>query len=239
MLLRSRLVASGCTVLMLAALTSCSSASDEFGEQSADEIAAAARSAMGELDAMRLDGILDSGGTPIDLDLTISTDGDCAGTLGLEDGTAELLGVDGEVWFRPDRNFWLITAGTEDLADQLLAVTGDRWVALPDDDTTYVELCDLDSFLEGLFDQSEATYSKGEEQQVDGQDAIGVVSERADRAASTGFVSVEEPHLLLLIERGGDVPTEIAFTDFDVRPEVEAPGADEQIELTDLQSSVI
>ena len=73
--LRTRLVASGSTLVLLAALTACSSGADEFVAQSADEIAEAARSAMGELDALRLDGTLDSDGTPVDVDLTIATDG--------------------------------------------------------------------------------------------------------------------------------------------------------------------
>jgi hypothetical protein len=210
----------------------------DFADLSAEEIATDALVAMDDLEGVRLTGAVDSGGTLLQAQLLLTPSGDCTGTIGLEDGTAELLGVDGRVWFRPDREFWLITAGTEELADQLLAVTGDRWVGLPQTNTTYAELCDLDRLIALTFGDADTPFTKGSQEAVNGQDAVGVVSQRTDSPAATGFVALEEPHRLLRIVGSGVTPTDVIFSDFGTVPDVEAPSLEGQIPLEELQSSV-
>ena len=70
---------------------------------------------------------------------------------------------------------------------------------------------------------------------VDGTEAVAVVSTDEDGESSTGYIAVEEPHHLLLIERTeGDEQGSVTFTDFDEPVEVEAPADDETVDLDSL-----
>ena len=83
----------------------------DFTEQSADEISDAAKDAMADLEAVTIDGTLSSDGQEIDITMSIGSGGDCTGSFGTQGATAEILGVDGTVWFRPDAAFWGSTPG--------------------------------------------------------------------------------------------------------------------------------
>ncbi len=111
-----------------------------------------------------------------------------------------MLSVDGQTWFRPSEEFWRASAGPQ--ADQIIEVVDGRWVVLGEDEG-FAELCDLDQLLEELLEDTDeaTTYETGEVTDVDGTEAVAVVSTDEDGESSTGYIAVEEPHHLLLIER--------------------------------------
>ena len=151
--------------------------------------------------------------------------------------TAEILGVEDTTWFRPDEAFWTLYAGPE-AAPQIIAAVGDRWVTLPEDDTSFKSFCDIEEFLGELTDiEDDATYTKGDTKEIDGEEAIEVVSERKDEGASSGYVRVDGEHYLVQIEKTeGDEPGTVTFSGFDEQPDVEAPADDEQVALAELQA---
>src|SRR3954447_12227149 len=96
-----------------------SSSAGDFAQQSGDEIAAAAKKDMKALDSVKYSGEINSSGSSISLDIQASAAGDCTGTIGIGDGTAEVLATGGENWFRPDEAFWRQQA--PDDADAIIA----------------------------------------------------------------------------------------------------------------------
>ena len=208
----------------------------DFTEQSADEISDAAKDAMADLEAVTIDGTLSSDGQEIDITMSIGSGGDCTGSFGTQGATAEILGVDGTVWFRPDAAFWELYAGPE-AAAQIIAAAGDRWVTLPEDDTSFKPFCDIEQFLGELVDNEDATYTKGEVEEIDGEETIEIVSDRPEEGTSSGYILTEGDHYLVRISKteGAD-PGEVSFSGFDEAPDVEAPAEDEQISLADLES---
>ncbi|MEJ7832048.1 MAG: hypothetical protein WKF79_03975 [Nocardioides sp.] len=106
--------AAAATVLLSgAALTGCGGDSGgggedggDFAEQSADEIVDAAMDAMAGLESVHLTAVIDAEGSQVQLDLSVSTSGDCTGSIVLDGATAELRSVDGEGWFKPEEAFW-------------------------------------------------------------------------------------------------------------------------------------
>jgi hypothetical protein len=208
----------------------------DFAEQSADEISEAAKEAMGDLEAVTIDGTLTSGDQEIDITMSIGEGGNCTGSFGTDGATAEILGVDGTMWFRPDAAFWELSAGPE-VAPQVIAAAGDRWVTLPDDDTSFKPFCDLEQFIGELVDNKDATYTKGDTKEIDGEQTIEVISDRPDEGTSSGFVRTEGEHYLVsIVKEEGEDPGEVTFSGFDEQPDVEAPAEDEQIALEDLES---
>ena len=245
--MRTRALRSLVAVTALAAvLTGCGDDGDggdggdggggDFAKQSADEISAAAKDAMSDLEAVTIDGSLSSDGQEIDIARTIGKGGNCSGSFSTQGATAEILGVDGTTWFRPDEAFWELFAGPE-IAPQIIAAAADRWVTLPEDDTSFKPFCDIEAFLGELVDDKDAEYTKGELKEIDGEETIEIISDRPEEGTSSGFVRVDGDHYLVsIVKEEGDDPGEVTFSDFDEQPDVEAPADDEQVTLEELES---
>ena len=224
------------TALAAALLTGCGDEGDDFAGQSAAKIAAAAKKSMGDLEAVTIEGTLTSDGQEIEIRMEIGSDGNCTGEFTTQGATAEILGVDGTQWFRPDEAFWTLFAGPEE-GPAIIAAAGDKWVTLPEGDTSFSQFCDIDEFLGDLTDQDDAEYTKGETKEIDGDETIEIVSDRPDEGKSSGYVQTGGDHYLVQIEKtDGDEPGKVSFSGFDEQPDVEAPADDEQVALDELES---
>ncbi len=209
-------------------------AAEDFTDQSADEIMAAARKATGELTSVRLVGDLTNDGQELGMDLVASKGGDCTGSVTLGDATAEIRSLDGTTWFRPDEAFWKAQGGAQ--ADQLIKLIGDKWVLQPEGEGGLGEVCDLDSLFEDAVDEKDddSTYEKGDVTDVEGEQAIAIDATDADDETSTAYVLVEGEHYLTKLERKGTDSGTVTLSDFNKDVEVEAPADDEVIDLNNL-----
>ena len=234
---RLRAVAALATTLATLALaTGCGGDSkddggdSDFAKQSASKIADASKADMKGLDEVKYTGDITTSGSKITLDIQASSAGDCTGTIGIGDGTAELLAKDGKNWFRPDEAFWRANAG--DQADAIIAAVGDKWVV--DTDASFSQFCDLDAFFDNIFaeDDSSSKYKTVGTDEIDGEKVVKV--EQTDgKGSATGYVRIDGKHYLLKLERTeGDDPGKIEFSDFDKSFDVEAPADDEAIDLS-------
>ena len=204
----------------------------DFAKQSGDEIAAAAKADMKSLDSVKYSGEIRSSGSSISLDIQASADGECTGTIGIGDGTAEVLATGGENWYRPDEAFWRQQA--PDDADAIIAAVGDKWVI--DSDASFSQFCDLEAFFDNIFkDEADGgAYKTTGTDEVDGQQVVKVEQSDED-GSSVGYVLVEGDHYLLKIERTeGEDPGKLEFSEFDEDVEVEAPSADEAVDPSTL-----
>ncbi len=202
---------------------------DDFAQQPAAEIADAAKADMQELDSVTYTGEITSEGDSITVDVQASSSGDCTGTIGLGEGKAEVLAKDGDAWFRPDEAFWRQQA--PDQAELIIATVGDKWVV--DSNEQFAQFCDLDDFFDSIFaDDDAAEYKSAGTDELDGQQVVKIDNTN-DEGTSTGYVLVDDPHYLLKVERTeGEEPGQIEFGDFDKELELEAPGEDEVIDLS-------
>ena len=91
-------------------------------------------------------------------------------------------------------------------------------MTLPDDDTSFKPFCDIEQFLGELVDNEDATYTKGEVEEIDGEETIEIVSDRPEEGTSSGYVLTEGDHYLVRISKteGAD-PGEVTFSGFDER----------------------
>lgn len=207
-----------------------------FADQSADDIVKTAKADMGDLKAVKVSGAITSDGQDITIDLQANSDGDCTGTIGAGEGKAEMLGVGGDTWMKPDETFWRTAAG--DNADQIISLVGDKWVVIPAGESLS-GFCDLDSFLDQLLsddsDGSDPTYSTSGTDEVDGDEVVKVDSESKSDGTSTGYVLTDDPHYLVKIEKTEGTDTgEVSFSEFDESFDVEPPSDDEVVDLDKL-----
>jgi hypothetical protein len=204
-----------------------------FAKLSGDKIADAAKTDMKTLEEVKFSGEINSDGDSINLDVQASSAGDCQGSIGIGDGTAEIASKDGTSWFKPDEAFWRANAG--DSADAIISAVGDKWVL--DTDSNFSQFCDLDAFFDGVFkeDDSASAYKTNGTDEIDGKQVVKVDQTDKD-GTSTGYVLVDGKHYLVKIERTeGDQPGALEFTDFNKEFEVDAPAEDEVIDLNTLQ----
>jgi hypothetical protein len=217
---------------VVAALTACSGG-DDFAKSAPEDIVADAKSAMGDLKAVKVSGTVTNDGQEVTIDLQASSDGSCTGSIGVDGGTAELLGVDGQTWMKPDEAFWRMSAG--DNVDRVLAIVGDNWVVIPESEESFNQFCDVDDLLDQLLkddDGDGSTYSTQGTEELDGDEVVLVDNEDPEDGTSTGYVLVDDPHYLVKIEKtdGADSGS-VTFSAFDEEFDVEAPGDDEVVDL--------
>lgn len=219
------------------ALTACSDDGGgdggDFADSPAEDIVAAAKADMGELKAVKVSGTVTSDGQEIKLDIQSSSEGNCTGSIGVDGGTAELLGVDGVTWMKPDEAFWGQFAGGN--VDEVLGLVGGKWVEIPAEGDSFDQFCDVDALLEEMLEDDEddeSKYSTQGTEELDGDDVVLVDNEDPEDGTSTGYVLVDEPHYLVKIEKTeGDDTGSVTFSEFNEEFDVEAPAADEIVDL--------
>ncbi|MBA2955271.1 hypothetical protein GON03_13105 [Nocardioides sp. MAH-18] len=218
-----------------ATLTGCGGGGSDFAEKSADDIVKSSKSDMKGLESVKVSGTVTSDDQEITIDMQSNSGGDCTGSIGVDEGTAELLGVDGETWMRPDEAFWRSFGGES--ADQILSVVGDKWVVIGADEDSFNQFCDVDKLLDELLKDEEdgSTYKTVGTDEVDGDDVVKVENNDPEDGPSIGYVLTDDPHYLVKVERTeGDEQGSVTFSAFDEEFEVEAPADDEVVDLNSL-----
>lgn len=248
MSLSSKLGTSLAVAALAMSLSSCGSGDDdksgagdkpdagaEFAAQTVKEITAQSEKDMKALTSLTMAGTITQDDGELELDLSFDTDGNCAGSMGMQGGTAEVVSVDGASYLRGNEAFWRATAG--DSAEQVMAVLGDRWAKLPAGSEDFSEFCDLDSLLDEFDDDSDdskETVTKGKVATVDGQDAVEIVTKDED-GTTHAWVATEGKHYIIKLEHTGeDEPGVMSFSDFDEPVDAEAPAEDEVVDMSDL-----
>jgi hypothetical protein len=189
---------------------------------------------MKSLDSVRLSGSIEQDGGELALDLQLNKSGECEGTMEQDGGTAEIVSVDGSSYLKADETFWVNSTGSEESAQQVLDLLGDKWALMPPDEGGVSALCDLDEILSEIDedDEEKGEAKKGEETDVDGEGAIELTSETEDGGTTTAYVATDDPHYILKLEqKGGDEPGSFTFSDFDEELEVEAPAEEDVVDL--------
>jgi hypothetical protein len=229
-------VAAGALPLLVAAACGGGSSSGQssFADESGDDIAKAAALDLRGLHAVRITGDLHTDGAHETLDLAVDSDGDCSGTVAVDDARAQILAVRGTVWLKPNVAFFELRAPGS--GPRLERALGDRWLAAGP--TTLSGVCDLDNFLKTFRDTSYATgASASGAAVVDGRAAVKIHSPAGD-ADVIGWIATASPHYLLRLDVvGGADPSSMTFDHFNEPVGARVPKRGDVVALTDLQRS--
>ncbi|EPH44942.1 hypothetical protein ABT390_28625 [Streptomyces aurantiacus] len=213
---------------------------DLSGPQIVDKAMEATRGAR----SLRLKGIGpdDEGGSGT-MDVALNTKGECAGTIGVGGGTADLIATRTTVYTRFDAAALRSQLKGEPKADIDAAVDmmANRWTKAKATDSEWKDLagfCDLNSLLEE-FKGTDSAARKGKLTTVDGKRAITLhESDGKDRA--TLYVAAEgKPYLLKAVNKSTkkpDEPEEMTFTDYD-KPVKTTPPTGDVLDLDELEDA--
>jgi len=199
----------------------------DYAKSDGSQIAADARTAMAGLKTMHVAGTIRQGNQSIALDLSVSRDGSCLGTIGVGKGSIQLRSVGGKAWYKADLGFWKAEVGAE--AQSVAKAIGGRWVVLSGDLASLRSFCRIDSLTSQMLSPKAS---------IDTQGAAMVGATPTVRIAISGagvptaaYVKASDPHYVLRIVRGsGDKAGQVDFSSFDAAFTVKAPAADDVVD---------
>lgn len=198
-----------------------------FAEQEAGDIVKASKAAMAGLSSLHVAGQFTKDGGTVVVDVAVGDGGACRGSVETPDGQRmELLGVGDTIWVRPDDAFWRASLGEK--ADAFLASLGDKWTLFPRE-LGYEVFCDFEDIIGDSAEDE--TYETGDVTDVDGTPAVAVTGTDEDGVETVGYVQTEDEHYLVKVESDG---VDVTYSDFDVPVDAEKPGADEVLDISQL-----
>jgi hypothetical protein len=146
---RIRYVAAAAT--LVGGLSACSVYTDmttsDFAKQDADAIVSAASEAMQGVTSMRVTGQVRSKGNQVFVDLRMDRDDMCTGSMRLGGSNIDIRRVKDKAWIKGESGAFNRLSRTP-LPAAALKKLSSSWI--PIDDRDVVDLCDLDSILEGF-----------------------------------------------------------------------------------------
>lgn len=221
-------------VVALATLSACGGGDQAFADRSVKEILATAEESMDGLRSVHIDSnVIVGGWRPPEgakptsygsLDIDLGSDGSCAGTVSLVAGRAQVVGMNGVTWIKPDEAFWR-TEVSED-ADAVMERVRDRWVE--DRSGRFSTHCDLAGTVANLFaDVVMIDLEKDGSSDIEGRKAI-----KLSGSEGSVHIAAEAPHVVLRVELAGGEPGVMDLSRFDEELDIEAPADDEIVDLT-------
>jgi hypothetical protein len=203
-----------------------------FADQSYDDIKQAALDAMGSLEALHVTADISSEGQSSNLDLSMSTDGSCSGSISFGPASAELLRTADGAWYKPNAD--LLAASLPEQTEEAIRFVGDSWV-VDAGDTVSGNNCDLESFVDQLSDdEAETDTAVAGVEDLDGQDVVKLTYTNA-AGDGTAYILVDGEHYIVKIETSGTQEGTAAFSEFDEKVDTEAPADDEIVDLADFE----
>ncbi|MEY9948002.1 hypothetical protein [Kitasatospora sp. GAS1066B] len=216
-----------------------------FASLSPDEISQQMQTAMAAVTSLRMTGTVTTNGQTATMDLAANLNGDCQGTISTASlGQVELRHTAGQTWMQPDATFWRSIAakqGHPQNGDRAAELFKGRYLTGPADDPSLKQMADACAFV-GTLAQSPSdnlTLGKGTLSVIDGVSVISLAGEDTSGTATALYVAAVAPHHLIRIsgEGGGD-PQSVDLSDFDKPVTVQAPPADQVIDISQFQQQL-
>ena len=205
-----------------------------FADESAQTIVDETEKDMKALSSLSMSGDITTDGQKLGLDMSLDSDGNCQGTLDLQQGSAQILSIDGKSWLKADAAFWQSTAGSS--ASMVQQIVGDKWVVMPASESGFTDVCDLDSLLSQMGDDNnDKGATVGDTEEVDGQETVKVTTKTDQGDPATAWVTTDDPHYILKMQvTQGSEPGQITFSDFNDKLDLTPPADDEVVDLSKL-----
>ncbi|HEY1833877.1 MAG TPA: hypothetical protein VGG08_05525 [Solirubrobacteraceae bacterium] len=214
--------------LLIAGCGGSSSSGNGIGAKSPTEILQATKSASAAAKSVHIAGSIVSGGKPISLNMQLVAGQGGKGTIAQEGFSIDLVQVGGNVYIDGSDAFYKHVAGAT--AAQLL---DGKWLKAPADSGELASLAELTN-LSKLIDSALASHgklSKGKEETVSGQKAIGLKD--TTKGGTLYVASTGSPYPVEILKGGSEGGT-VTFSDWNKPVTLKAPAG--AISISELQS---
>ncbi|RJS45957.1 hypothetical protein [Nocardioides cavernaquae] len=204
-------------------------ACSSYADTSAKQVEKDVKAAMSGLKSVHLGGEVEQDGTKLELDLSLNTDGDCTGSIGLGTmGKLDLIRVDGASFVRPDEAFWTASG-----AGAVAKAAKGKWIGGEDAFGGMAgQICDLDGMLDDINSDDDSYGKVSEAEPIDGKDVVKVAFTTTDDSKGTLYVLSDDPHYVVKADVGDE--GSITFSEFDEPVEPKAPAKNQVIDASKL-----
>ncbi|GAA2514037.1 hypothetical protein [Streptomyces gobitricini] len=233
---KSNLVPAALVCAGVAGLTGCGDSGPDrpFEGQSADRIAAKAVEATRDAESVRLAGTARQGGTGVEVDFRVDEQDNCVGTMSGQGVTAEVRQTGQTVYLKGNETFWKSALQGQPGTDKAVGQLRGKWVkSEPGKAAGTQGMCDKQAALAAMDgDKSERQgMERGATTTVDGKEALALHKRQPDGEKLTLYVATEgEPYVLKTTSEGGKTPSEMVFTDYNEKVDVEEPPAGQVVD---------
>ena len=201
----------------------------DYAAHPAASIATDARTAMRSLGSMHVAGQISQGGNTVSVDLSVSDQGECTGTIGVDAGSIELRRIGGHAWYKADDAFWRVEAPGQ--AAEIASKVNGRWVPLTGELASLQAFCSIDSITDQMLSSS-ASVKTGGAAMVGARPTVLLTATHGGNT-TTAYVVAAKPHYVLRMTRG--TQGELTFSDFGEKVTVTAPDPRDVVDLKDLK----
>jgi hypothetical protein len=203
-----------------------------FADLSGPEIVAKALKATKNASSLTLKGDVPDGKDTVKLNMALDRAGNCAGSIGMSGGNADIIKTGDTVYSKFDEALLRSESEGEPKSetDAVVDMLAGRWMktdADSDDAKEMTAFCDLDELL-AEFDGTGSAARKGKATTLDGTPAF-TLTEADGKDRYTLYVATEgKPYLLRIENTTAKQPDDLSFTDYD-KPVPATPPADKDI----------
>lgn len=198
------------------------SGGNDFADQGSDEIREAALEAMASLDSLHFSLNVSRQAQSTSVELSMSADGSCTGTLAAGATTAQVLRTADGGWYKP--NLALLEQDYPGKGKKVAEYVGDAWVK--DTGPTLTEAnCDIGNLVDSLSDDFVA--SDGTAPRVEG-DVVRL--DFSGEGIGSAYVLAEGEHYLVRIVREGSFAV---FSEFNEPVDTKPPAPGDVVDLAD------
>lgn len=195
----------------------------------AQQLVDQAKAALTEATTVRVQGEIPTDDDVIKLDVTAGKDGG-EGTMTLGGFDVDVLWVEETPYFRGPADFWVARGGGK-INSQTAVALSKAWVKSSADSSlgSLGSFLQTSTFAEQAFADVPDSIELGEKKDFDGREGVAVLNPEKE-GGGVLYIATDDTHQpLALVPKEGDGG--LSFTDYDKADPVEAPPANEVVEL--------
>ncbi|MCX4747449.1 hypothetical protein OG455_18310 [Kitasatospora sp. NBC_01287] len=209
-------------------------AGPDLSKMTGNQIEKQASDALGKATSLKLDAVGTDSGDSIEMHLSLDTTGDCSGSIAMgSKGSFQILSTPQQTWIQPDAKFWTTMGGAH--GAEAAELFKGRWMTGSKDDPdlkSLAESCNLTQFT-GDMNQDGDQATKTGADTVNGQPTVTLHIKSTDGTSGDMWVAAQgTPYPLKANTTNG----KLAFSNFDQPVVVQAPSADQVIDISKLKA---
>lgn len=203
--------------------------------ESGNDVAAKAAEEIKGAESLKVDLRMREATGEVAISLAVDQADNCAGTIGMAQGKAEIVKRGEKVWMKPDEAFWKAQGGAGGAAAHQL-ING-RWLA----GTTADEMmsgmagtCDLSKISSDTGDSEAEGWSDPKPATTDGQEVVVIERTKGGTKTALHIATKGKPYPLQAVKSGKETGT-IKYTDYGKPVPAKAPSAQESLNVAELE----
>lgn len=202
---------------------------EPFAGLTGGEIAERAIDATKSASSLRMKGEVpdEESGSTIKMDIALNKKGDCAGTMSMDGGGADMVKTGDTVYMKFDEAFLRAQSegSSKDETQAVVDMMAGKWVktaATGADAKDIAGFCDLDTVL-AEFGDERSNAERGDTTKVGGTPAV-TIEEKDSKGRYTAYVATEgKPYLLRVVSKSAKDPGDVTFSDYNKPVPAKAP----------------